>query len=90
MFVHPKQSDEAISKYPAISNYQLVVTRPEHRDEMVLNVELADEKVDKEKLKKDMDKDFRDVCKVRFDRMEFVSKGTIPADAKKIVDQRKY
>lgn len=90
MFVHPKQSDEAVSKYPAISNYQLVVTRPEHRDEMTLSIELADEKVDKEKLKKDLDKDFRDVCKVRFDRMEFVPKGTIPADAKKIVDQRKY
>jgi len=90
MFVHPKQSDEAVSKYPAISNYQLVVTRPEHRDEMTLNIELADEKVDKEKLKKELDKVFRDVCKVRFDRMEFVPKGTIPADAKKIVDQRKY
>jgi phenylacetate-CoA ligase len=90
MFVHPKQSDEAVSKYPAIFNYQLVVTRPEHRDEMTFNVELADDKVDKEKLKKELDKDFRDVCKVRFDRMEFVPKGTIPADAKKIVDQRKY
>jgi phenylacetate-CoA ligase len=90
MFVHPKQSDEAVSKYPSISNYQLVVTRPEHRDEMTLNVELGDDKVDKEKLKKELDKDFRDVCKVRFDRVEFVSKGTIPADAKKIVDQRKY
>jgi len=90
MFVHPKQSDEAIAKYPAISTYQLVVTRPEHRDEMTLNVELADEKVDKEKLKKELDKDFRDSCKVRFDRMEFVPKGTIPADAKKIADQRKY
>ena len=90
MFVHPKQSDEAISKYPVISNYQLVVTRPEHRDEMTLSVELSDEKVDKDKLKKDLDKDFRDLCKVRFDRMEFVPKGTIPADAKKIVDQRKY
>ena len=90
MFVHPKQSDEAISKDPAILRYQLVVTRPENRDEMTLNVELADEKVDKEKLKADLDKDFRDVCKVRFDRMEFVSKGTIAKDAKPIVDKRSY
>jgi hypothetical protein len=57
---------------------------------MILSVELADEKIDKEKLKKDLDKDFRDLCKVRFDRMEFLPKGTIPADAKKIVDNRKY
>ena len=53
---------------------------------MTLNVELADEKVDKAKLKADLDKDFRSVCKVRFDRMEFVSKGTIAKDAKPIVD----
>ena len=90
MFVHPKQSDEAIAKYPAISRYQLVVTRPENRDEMTLYVELADEKVDKEKLKADLDKDFRGVCKVRFDRMDFVSKGTIAKDAKPIVDKRSY
>jgi phenylacetate-CoA ligase len=90
MFVHPKQTDEAISKFPEISRYQLVVTRPQHRDEMVLKVELADEAIDKEKLKSALDKSFRDVCKVRFDRMEFVSKSTIPKDAKPIIDERKY
>ena len=90
MFVHPKQTDEAISKFPEISRYQLVVTRPQHRDEMVLKVELADETVDKEKLKSALDKNFRDICKVRFDRMEFVAKGTIAEDAKRIVDERVY
>ena len=90
MFVHPKQTDEAISKFPEISRYQLVVTRPQHRDEMALKVELADETVDKEKLKSALDKNFRDICKVRFDRMEFVAKGTIAEDAKRIVDERVY
>jgi len=115
MFVHPKQTDEAISKFSEIRAYQLVVTRPQHRDEMVLKVELADkgadkEKprtvpsalgnerwdftvkgvVDREKLETAVDKAFRDVCKVRFDRMEFVPKGTIPEGAKRIVDERKY
>lgn len=90
MFVHPKQTDEAISGFPEISRYQLVVTRPEHRDEMVLKVELADEAADREKLKSALDKDFRGICKVRFDRMEFVPKGTIPEGAKGIVDERVY
>jgi phenylacetate-CoA ligase len=115
MFVHPKQTDEAISKFPEIRAYQLVVTRPQHRDEMVLKVELSDKGVDKEKartvpsalgnerwdftvkgvvdrekLEAAVDKAFRDVCKVRFDRMEFVPKGTIPEGAKRIVDERKY
>ncbi|UCH50417.1 MAG: phenylacetate--CoA ligase family protein, partial [Chloroflexota bacterium] len=90
MFVHPKQTDEAMAKFPDIRTYQLVVTRPGDRDEMVLNVELVKETVDKDKLKNAVDKAFRDVCKVRFDRMEVVSKGTIPEDAKRIVDKRKY
>ncbi len=90
MFVHPKQTDEVISRFPEISRYQLVVMRPQHRDEMVLKVELADETVDKEKLKTALDKGFRDVCKVRFDRVEFVAKGTIAEGAKHIADERAY
>lgn len=90
MFVHPRQTDEVISRFPEISRYQLVVVRPQHRDEMILKVELADETVDKEKLKTALDKNFRDVCKVRFDRVEFVAKGTIAEGAKRIVDERTY
>lgn len=90
MFVHPKQTDETIARFPEIRCYQLVVTRPQNRDEMVLKVELADDAVDKEKLKTALDKSFRDTCKVRFDRVEFVAKGFIPEDAKQIVDERIY
>ena len=90
MFVHPKQTDEAVSGYPEISRYQLVVIRPKDRDEMILKVELADEAADKEKLKGALDKDFRGICKVRFDRVEYVAKGTIPEGAKSIVDERVY
>jgi len=90
MFVHPKQTDEVMQRFSHISRYQLVVTRPEHRDEMVLQVELGDESADKEQLIGQLDKDFRDVCKVRFDRVEFVAAGSIPEDAKPVVDQRAY
>jgi hypothetical protein len=57
---------------------------------MVLKVELAGDAVDKEKLKSSLDKSFKDTCKVRFDRVEFVAEGTIPEDAKRIVDERTY
>jgi phenylacetate-CoA ligase len=90
MFVHPKQTDETIARFPEIRRYQLVVTRPQNRDEMALKVELTNDTVDKEKLKNALDKSFRDTCKVRFDRVDFVAKGTIPEDAKHIVDERTY
>src|SRR4030066_233513 len=44
--------------------------------------------VDREKLAAAVDKAFRDACKVRFDRMDFVANGTIPESAKRIVDKR--
>jgi phenylacetate-CoA ligase len=90
MFVHPKQTDEVIARFPEINRYQLVVTRPENRDEMLLKVELANGSVDKEKLKGTLDKSFKETCKVRFDRMDFVASGSIPKSAKQIVDERVY
>jgi phenylacetate-CoA ligase len=106
MFVHPKQTDEVIARFPEIRRYQLVVARPQNRDEMVLIVELAGKHsepirlgeskgemrlpVEREKLKNALDKAFRDVCKVKFDRMEFVSSGYIREDDKHIIDRRKY
>jgi len=90
MFVHPKQTDEVIAKFPDIRRYQLVVTRPQNRDDMVLKVELANGAIDKEKLKNALDKSFKDTCKVRFDRVEFVTEGSIAEGAKRIVDERVY
>jgi phenylacetate-CoA ligase len=90
MFVHPKQTDEVIARFPEISKYQLVVTRPQNRDEMLLKVELVDKSVDREKLQGNLDKSFREVCKVRFDRIDFVAGGSIPKNAKQIVDERVY
>lgn len=90
MFVHPKQTDEVMSKCPEVSNYQLIVTRVENRDNMVLQVELESEPKDKEAWAKALEKDFAGVCKVRFDKIEYVKKGTIDKDAKKIIDKRTY
>ena len=90
MFVHPKQTDEVIARFPDIRRYQLVVTRPQNRDDMVLKVELADDAIDKEKMKNSLDKSFKDTCKVRFDRIEFVAEGSIAEGAKHIVDDRVY
>jgi phenylacetate-CoA ligase len=90
MFVHPKQTDEVIARFPEIRRYQLVVTRPQNRDDMVLKIELGDDAADKEKLKGALDKSFRDTCKVRFDRVEFVAEGSIAEDAKHIIDERVY
>jgi phenylacetate-CoA ligase len=90
MFVHPRQSDEVLGKYLEVANYQLIVTRKENRDDMLLQVELASDPKDKEAWLETLKKDFQGVCKVRFDKIEYVKAGTIAKDAKKIVDKRTY
>jgi phenylacetate-CoA ligase len=90
MFVHPRQSDEVLSKYPGVVNYQLIVNRRDNRDEMLLRVELPDEPRDKEAWLEALRKDFQGVCKVRFDNIEYVKTGTIARDAKKLIDNRTY
>ena len=89
LFVHPGQVDEVVSKHPQVSKYQLIVTRKEHKDELSFQVELKEETLQSEKLKKEIEQSIRDVMKVRGE-VEFVSKGTIPDGAKKIEDRRTW
>ena len=90
MFIHPNQSNEVIAKYPEITAYQLVVTRDDNRDKMVLSVELGSVPASKERWLESLDKDFRNICKVRYDEVCFVEKGTIPEGGKRIIDKRSY
>ena len=39
---------------------------------------------------KEINRKFQDACRVRIDRIDFMAKGTIPADAKKMLDERKW
>ena len=89
LFIHPGQADEVVSKHPQISKVRVVVTRKEHKDEMTFQLELNGEVSQPEKLKSEIEQSIRDVMKVR-GNVQFVSKGAIPAEAKKIEDQRTW
>jgi phenylacetate-CoA ligase len=89
VFVHPGQVDEVARRYPNIAGYRVVVTRERDQDGMTFQVELRDENVDKEKLRRDIQNTIRDVMKVRGD-VEFVPQGTIPKGAKKVEDTRTW
>ena len=89
LFVHPGQADQVISKHPLIGRYQVVITRKEHKDEMVFRIELKEEVSEIEKLKKEVERSIRDVMKLRGDT-QFVPAGTIPEGAKKIEDLRTW
>jgi phenylacetate-CoA ligase len=85
MFVHPRQLGDVIGRFPEVERYQALVTRAEHRDEMAVRIQtagapppgLADRLADA----------IRDVVHLRA-TVQLVPSGTIPEDAKPLVDQR--
>jgi phenylacetate-CoA ligase len=91
MFIHPRQLEPAMAKFPQVAQYQAVVTRPGHRDDLTLKVELkTEEGIDKEKLSGELSQVISEALRIKVDRVEFVEKGVIPEWHKLIVDERVY
>jgi len=88
LFVHPSQVEEVLAEYPEIANCQMVVTREHHADAMTWRIELAEE-VDRRSLERRLVASIRNVIKLRAE-VEFVRPGTIPADGRRIVDERTW
>ena len=87
IFIHPWQVDEVMAKFPMVTNYQVVVTRKEYRDEMTIYIELIEAITDKAGLKRKVEKEVLETLKVKGD-VVFTERGGIPDRAKKIDDRR--
>ncbi|MCX8118621.1 MAG: AMP-binding protein [Desulfobacterota bacterium] len=87
IFIHPWQVDELMAKFPIVANYQVVVTRKDYRDEMILYVELKEEISDKMGLKKRLEREILETLKVPSE-VVLTERGGIPDRAKKIDDRR--
>ena len=90
MFVVARQAGQIISSFEPISQFQVVVDRRGQQDEMTLKIELTDQTIDQKKLADDLGQRFRNLCRVRIDRIDFVERGTIPEEHQTILDQRRW
>jgi phenylacetate-coenzyme A ligase PaaK-like adenylate-forming protein len=90
MFVVAKQAEQVCAAFSDISRFQIVVTREQERDRMTVKVELKTKGTGGDALAAELGQKFQDVCRVRADRIDFVSPGSLPADAKTIDDRRKW
>jgi len=90
IFVVPGQVKAVFKAFPDVERFQIAVGRKTQRDEMTFYLELKDEKIDTEVLKKSVSESFQGICAVRPDCFKFVSKGTIPEDARIVEDRRKW
>jgi phenylacetate-CoA ligase len=88
MFIHPRQADEVAARAPGVQRFQVVVGRQGHEDTLTLRVELA-AGTDPAGVSKTLEGAIRDVMKLR-GSVDVVAAGTIPENAKKISDERKW
>jgi len=90
MFIVGKQAEQTIMSFTQVARYQLMVGQKDHRDEMVLKLELKDSSVDQNKLSLDINNKFQDICRIKIDKVEVVPDGTIGEKGQGIKDVRKW
>jgi phenylacetate-CoA ligase len=87
MFVHPKQVDDIVKRFPEVARARLVVSGEMANDVMTLKVESASG--GPADLASKVSEAIRDVTKLR-GHVEVVQPGTLPNDGKVIEDARSY
>jgi phenylacetate-CoA ligase len=90
MFVHPNQLRFAMSQVTSISAFQGIVTRPENRDILTIQVVLYEPADDPVALGEKLKAGIQAACRVRADEIEFVSAEAIPPGSPGMVDQRSW
>jgi phenylacetate-CoA ligase len=86
MFVHAKQVDAIVKRFPEVARARLVVSGEMANDVMTLKVEAA---LGAEGLDARISEAIRDVTKLR-GAVEFLQPGSLPNDGKVIEDARSY
>lgn len=86
LFVHPSQLDAVMAEMPDVGRYQLVVRRSGFEDDLALRVEAANAPPD---LAVRLEVRVREAIKLRT-RVEIAPAGSLPTDAKKILDERTW
>ena len=86
MFVHPKQVDDIVKRFPELGRVRLVVSGEMANDQMTLHAEVTQAAIG---LQERLGDAIRDVTKLR-GQVELVPPGSLPNDGKVIEDARSY
>jgi phenylacetate-CoA ligase len=89
LFIHPNQVDEVAKKFPALKNYQIVVSRQANQDRMVFRAELVEPIADASEMQAKIGQMLQEILRLKGE-IELLPPGSVPADAKKIDDQREW
>lgn len=89
MFLHPNQLGYAVAQFPQIKDIQVVITRPENRDVVKVNVELV-EGAEAGGIAEKLSALAQQAVRLRIDAVNFVEAGVIKPGARKIIDERQW
>ncbi|MDR7481354.1 MAG: AMP-binding protein [Armatimonadota bacterium] len=89
MFVHPAEIDLIMARHPEVARYQVAVSRTGHQDEMRLRIELRPGAVATDGLTQRLRQAIHEGVRLRCE-IDLVPPGALPADARKIVDERRW
>lgn len=87
MFLHPSQLQYAVMQFPEIKDLQVVITRPDNRDVVTVNIELH-EGAESAGIGEKLRALAQQAVRLRIDAVNFVAPGIIDSAARKIVDER--
>lgn len=87
MFLHPNQLGYVVMQFPEIKDIQVVITRPENRDVVTVNLELR-EGASGEGIGEKLSALAQQAARLRIDAVNIVAAGSIDPAARKIVDER--
>jgi phenylacetate-CoA ligase len=89
LFVHPSQVDEMAARFPALGKCQVLVLREANQDRMIFRAEVAATAPNVEGLKGQVSAMVQEIMRLKGE-VEFLPPDSIPPDAKKVDDQRKW
>ncbi|MGQ9722184.1 MAG: phenylacetate--CoA ligase family protein [Candidatus Jordarchaeum sp.] len=88
VFIHPKQAQEVVEKFPELGRLQIIVERPEDYDQMIIYVECKESSKFAEWENK-LKTEFKQALRIKTD-VKMVNPGEIPVDARILEDRRKH
>ena len=89
MFLHPNQLQYAAAQFPQIKAIQAVITRPENRDVVTVNLELHEGK-SPAVLAEKLSALAQQAARLRIDAVHIVQAGSIDPSERAILDQREW
>jgi len=89
MFITPSQMKVISSRFGE-PRLQAIVDREGFKDILTMRIEAEKEGPDRDKLEREIENVFKEICTVKIDKLEFIEKGTLTEKDGLIIDRRSW